>query len=114
MGAYRVEDVSQDMLMGGAEVPALTKNITIASGQKALKRGTLLSETDDKCAIVASGEEAKYVLATDAVEATTDTVSVAYVSGRFNVEAMTVAEGDTVIKHEDELRKVGIFLTHIK
>ena len=97
--------VAYDGLFGGAEVEVLTRNVTVASGQK-VKRGTLLSESSGKYSAVAAGGKAVAVAA--------DTVGTAYITGYFNREKLIVAAGDTVGAHEEELRGVGIFLTSMK
>lgn len=112
-----------DQLIGGTAVPALTKNITLKGldAQKTLKRGTVLAVSEGKYQVVDTGSStaalkvANAVLAEDVVVDTSDVVATAYISGLFNVEEMSVgAASDTVQAHEEELRAVGIFLTHLQ
>lgn len=103
-----VEGVTYDELVGGTEVTAITKNISIEAGN-AMKRGTLVTAAG---APVAKGETADAVVAIGCTE--TDTVITVYVSGMFNREKLIVAEGDTVEAHEAELRDKNIYLTAIQ
>lgn len=105
--------VAYDGLFGGAEVEVLTRNVTVASGQK-VKRGTLLSESSGKYSAVTAGGKAVAVAAEDIDAGATDTVGTAYITGYFNREKLIAASGDTVGAHEEELRGVGIFLTSMK
>lgn len=107
--AIRVTEtgVTFEELIGGHEVTALNKNISIAGGT-ALVRGSILTATGT---LVAKGETASYVLAEDIAAA--DTVATVYSSGIFNREKLTVADGDTVDSHEAELRDVNIYLTSL-
>lgn len=105
--------VTYDNLLGGPEIPVLTANVTI-TGAKALKRGSLLKNTDGKFSLVATGDDATAVLKEDIDVTTADAVGVIYVTGRFNREALIVADGDTVAAHEEQLRRVGILLTSIR
>ena len=58
---------------------------------------------------------ANAVLAEDGVVGTGDVVATVYISGIFNAEEMSVgAESDSVQAHEEELRAVGIYLTHLQ
>ena len=63
-------------------------------------------------ALVGASDTAAYVLAADI--AVGDTVATVFTRGQFNREALAVAEGTTVAAHEEELRKVGIYLTSLK
>jgi len=108
MAIRETYDVTPDNLMGGPEFPVLTKNYAITAGT-ALKRGTLLTITDGKAAATAKAGVASAIVANDA--SATDTVVTAYVAGRFNRDAIIVADGaDSAAAHEEELRKVGIHL----
>jgi len=102
--------VTYDNLFGGTEIPVMTKNISVAKNG-ALKRGSLLTEEG---ALVAANSVAAYVLAKDVDTTEAAVVATVYTSGRFNREALIVADGDTVAAHEAELRKVDIILTSVK
>lgn len=122
--AYVTSEKSNvDQLIGGTAVPALTKNITIKglSAEKALKRGAVLAVSEGKYQIVDAASAtpalkvANAVLAEDVVVATGDVVATVYISGIFNAEEMSVGAGsDSVQAHEEELRAVGIYLTHLQ
>lgn len=107
--------VAYDNLFGGPEVTALTANVKVASST-ALKRGALLTldSTSGNYGLAAKGKAATAVLADDTAAAADGTIATVYTRGYFNREALTVADGDTVDAHEEELRGVGIFLTSVK
>lgn len=101
--------VSYDELIGGTAVAALNANISITAAAAPVARGTLLTSAGVK---VAKAGEASYILAADIK--TGDQVATVFTRGQFNREALIVAEGDTVEAHEEQLRKVGIYLTSLK
>lgn len=120
-----MDGVTYDELIGGTAVAVMTANVTIAklSAAAAYKRGTLLGvvTASGKYAIVDSaastGEKvASVVLAQNvAVGTDNDVVATVYTRGIFNREKLLVKDaGDNATKHEDELRKVGIYLTSLK
>lgn len=122
--ASKFDGVTYDELFGGTAVAAMTANVTIAalSAAASYKRGTLLGvvTASGKYAIVDSaattGEEvASVVLAKDIEVGTDDVVATVYIRGIFNREKLVVkAESDSASAHEQELRKVGIYLTSVK
>lgn len=122
--AYVTSEKSNvDQLIGGTAVAALTKNITLKglSAEKALKRGAVLAVSEGKYQIVDAASAtpalkvANAVLAEDVVVGTVDVVATVYIRGIFNAEEMSVgAESDSVQAHEEELRAVGIYLTHLQ
>lgn len=122
--AYVTSEKSNvDQLIGGTAVAALTKNITLKglSAEKALKRGAVLAVSEGKYQIVDAASAtpalkvANAVLAEDVVVGTDDVVATVYIRGIFNAEEMSVgAESDSVQAHEEELRAVGIYLTHLQ
>nr|DAS82262.1 MAG TPA: Head decoration protein, Viral protein.5A [Caudoviricetes sp.] len=122
--AYVTSEKSNvDQLIGGTAVAALTKNITLKglSTEKALKRGAVLAVSEGKYQIVDAASAipalkvANAVLAEDVVVGTGDVVATVYIRGIFNAEEMSVgAKSDSVQAHEEELRAVGIYLTHLQ
>lgn len=102
--------VTYDELCGGTAISAMTKNITLGTAAAAaLARGTLLKVDGTVCA---KSEVASYILVKDV--AVDDTVITVYSRGLFNAEKLVAQSGDTVRAHEEELRKVGIYLTALK
>lgn len=116
-----IGESSCDNLIAGQDFPILSKTITIAKGQGILKRGTVLG------IITASGfakkvdstqtdgtQTAKYILAGDVdtgdSSATSDVGAEVYETGLFNSKALIFGGTDTVNKHEDNLRMLGIYL----
>lgn len=122
--AYVTSEKSNvDQLIGGTAVAALTKNITLKglAAEKALKRGAVLAVSEGKYQIVDAASAtpalkvANAVLAEDVVVGIGDVVATVYIRGIFNAEEMSVgAESDSVQAHEEELRAVGIYLTHLQ
>lgn len=97
-------------LLGGPEVETLTKNVTLASGQ-VVKAGALLSVADGKYSATVKAGEAVAIASEDYDASKADLAVTVYIRGRFNRNAIIVADGDTVEAHEEELRKGGIYLT---
>lgn len=123
--ASKFDGVTYDEIIGGTAVAVMTANVTIAklSAAATYKRGTLLGvvTASGKYAIVDSaastGEKvASVVLAKDIEVGTADdVVATVYTRGIFNREKLVVkAESDSASAHEEELRKVGIYLTSVK
>lgn len=123
--ASTMTGVTYDELIGGTAVTLMTANVTIAKlyAEATYKRGTLLGvvTSSGKYAIVDSGastgeQVASVVLAHDiAVGTDNDVVATVYTRGIFNREKLLVkAAADSATKHEEELRKVGIYLTSLK
>ena len=123
--ANTMDGVTYDEMFGGTAVSALTANVTVAklSAEANYKRGTLLGviTTSGKYAIVDSaastGEKvASVALARDLTVGTdNDVTATVYTRGIFNREKLFVKDGsDNATKHEEELRKVGIYLTSVK
>ncbi len=122
--ASKFDGVTYDEIIGGTAVAVMTANVTIASLSAAVsyKRGTLLGvvTASGKYAVVDSaattGEQvASVVLAQDIEVGTEDVVATVYTRGIFNREKLIVkAEADSASSHEEELRKVGIYLTSVK
>lgn len=121
----KFDGVTYDELIGGTAVAVMTANVTIAklSAAATYKRGTLLGvvTASGKYAIVDSaattGEKvASVVLAKDIEVGTSDdVVATVYTRGIFDREKLIVkAESDSASAHEEELRKVGIYLTSVK
>lgn len=120
-----VAGVVYDELIGSSKVPLITKNVEFAqaSGEKTLKRGTLLAINEsgeyvevDSTSETASIKVAVAILKNDVVLSTTDkVVGTIYTSGMFNREAIILAqESDNIDNHEEELRDVGIYVTSLK
>ena len=106
--------VEFDEVIGGTAVKTMTANGTLTVEAGTTVRGTLLSGTGNAFAICAAGETATAILAQPVVseEGGEETVTV-YTKGLFNRDRIVVADDDTIEAHEDELRSVGIYLTHI-
>ncbi|MBQ7516013.1 MAG: hypothetical protein IJS96_06990 [Schwartzia sp.] len=120
MAAHTVIEnaTSYDELMGGPEIPVLTKNLKLAQGT-AYKRGMLITlAADGKTGSQTSvGGAASFILKDDidtsAAGLNTAAVGTVYASGRFNREKLVLVDGDTADAHEEELRQKNIFLTSI-
>lgn len=119
-----VAGVVYDELIGSSKVPLITKNVEFAqaSGEKTLKRGTLLAINEsgeyveeDSTSGTESIKVAVVVLQSDlALSTSSKVVGTIYTSGMFNKEAIILAQGsDNIDNHEEELRNKGIYLTSI-
>ena len=106
-----VETNEHISLLAGPEVKALTKNVTIVAAADAIEAGTLMSTATSPATVTAKAGAADAVLANAVAKG--DTVATVYITGRFNRAALKAADGDTVDAHEEELRKLGIFLTTV-
>lgn len=115
------EIYTPDNLIAGNDFPALVSAVTVKAGQS-LARGAVLGEITaspgvynlvDKTAVDGS-QSAKSILA-EAVDATlADTVGVAYETGVFNPDALSLAEGTVVADVQAALRGRSIFLRDVR
>ncbi len=117
----KIKGVEYDELIGGTAITAMTANVTLKGATASYVRGTLLAVKDGKYEIVDSKNEAaelkvaNVVLAEDVELKGSDVVATVYTRGLFNREKLVVKQSDdNATKHEEELRKVGIYLTALK
>lgn len=117
----KIKGVEYDELIGGTAITAMTANVTLKGATASYVRGTLLTVKDGKYEIVDSKNDdealkvANVVLAEDVELKGSDVVATVYTRGLFNREKLVVKQSDdNAIKHEEELRKVGIYLTALK
>ena len=112
----KVGECGQDNLIAGLFPRALPTGVNIAAGAGKLARGTVLSRKEDgTCEVMATGGSPAYILA-DPVDASgvEAVAAVAYRSGNFNPDAVTVAEGYTLTAADkDALRKYDIIFTQV-
>lgn len=117
----KIKGVEYDELIGGTAITAMTANVTLKGATASYVRGTLLAVKDGKYEIVDSKNNdealkvANVVLAEDVELKGSDVVATVYTRGLFNREKLVVKQSDdNATKHEEELRKVGIYLTALK
>jgi hypothetical protein len=117
----KIKGVEYDELIGGTAITAMTANVTLKGATASYVRGTLLAVKDGKYEIVDSQNSdealkvANVVLAEDVELKGSDVVATVYTRGLFNREKLVVKQSDdNATKHEEELRKVGIYLTALK
>lgn len=117
----KIKGVEYDELIGGTAITAMTANVTLKGVTASYVRGTLLAVKDGKYEIVDSKNDdealkvANVVLAEDVELKGSDVVATVYTRGLFNREKLVVKQSDdNATKHEEELRKVGIYLTALK
>lgn len=117
----KIKGVEYDELIGGTAITAMTANVTLKGATASYVRGTLLTVKDGKYEIVDSKNAdealkvANVVLAEDVELKGSDVVATVYTRGLFNREKLVVKQSDdNATKHEEELRKVGIYLTALK
>lgn len=126
----KVGERGQDNLIAGLFPRALTMPVKIAAGEGLLQRGTILTAKSDGTYVVCGKKETTgegdavqtttysnpSAILTDAVDATgtAAVAAVAYRSGNFNPDAVTVAEGYTLtVADKDTLRKYDIIFTRV-
>lgn len=124
----KVGERGQDNLIAGLFPRAFTMGIKVAAGEGALKRGTILTAKEDGSYVVCgkkvtSGEgdsaqtttyaNPSAILVEDVdASGTAAVTAVAYRSGNFNPDAVTIAEGYTLTAADkDTLRKYDIIFT---
>ncbi len=126
-----------DALIAGNGFPILKEGIGLKAGQGLLKRGTLIAKGADKAGYAAGTaitaeegagdsqetqgmEMALFGILTDDVDTGTDNAAdnipaVAYQSGEFNREAITVAgENADIGSYEEALKGIGIYLRRVQ
>ncbi len=108
-----IESVKRDELFAGVEIPAITENVSLASGAQ-FKRGCILGGASGVFAPVTSAADAEKVLviAAEDIESGT-TVATTYVSGIFNTAKLST--GDSVVSaldFKDALRDGNILLSN--
>lgn len=128
--AKNVGTRGQDNLIAGVFPRALTMPVKIAAGEGKLKRGTILTAKEDGTYVVCGkkvttgeGDSAQTTVYSDPSAVLTDDVdasgatavaAVAYRSGNFNPDEVTVAEDYTLsLTDKDTLRKYDIIFTRV-
>lgn len=124
----KVGECDQDNLIAGLFPRAFTMGIKVAAGEGVLRRGTILTAKEDGSYVVCgkkvtSGEgdsaqtttyaNPSAVLVADVdASGTAAVTAVAYRSGNFNPDEVTVAEGyNLTAADKDALRKYDIIFT---
>lgn len=116
----KVGSVTPEQLFAHIDPPARTRGGVIAKGSNevTLKRGTLLGKKDGKLSVYGGGEGVSpdCILVDDVTVGTAnDENVVVYVSGDFNIDALTVASDYTITEADkDTLRMKGIFLSSMQ
>lgn len=109
---------SKDNLIAGS-FPLVTESIVLEEGQN-LVRGTVIGKRADGKFAIARDSIAEpatpavvpfAVLAKDTNATTTDTKTVAYLTGQFSEDALVFSEDLTMTGVKDALRALGIFVT---
>jgi hypothetical protein len=109
-------DFSFDQLFAG-DYPVVSEEVTILSGQT-LSRGAVIGRQTSglKGVLVDSdgtddGRRAPYgVLAEDVDASGGDVVSTVYLTGEYNVNALSFGAGDTAATHKTALRALNIYV----
>lgn len=112
----KVADSQQDDLIARLYPRALTTAVKIAAGAGVLKRGTILCiKEDDTYEALKDGSDPAYILVSDVdASGTEPVVAVAYRSGNFNINAVSVADGYALTAADkDTLRKYDIVFTNM-
>lgn len=122
-----------DSLIASADFPILKEGIALKAGQGALKRGTVICKGTDGKGYIAGktvtikGEDDApdtnmemkvFGILTDDTEtgsaAGDDVIAVAYITGVFNRDALTVDTGAKVATFEDEMKGIGMYLRNVQ
>lgn len=105
-----------DNLFAGNVMPKVTDTMVIAAGQN-LPRGAVLGRVsaDGKGKLVdknaTDGSQNVYAILAEDVDATAaDKIAPVYLTGEFNENALTLAEGTTVDDIRASARAMGIFI----
>ena len=116
----KVGEIGQDNLFAHAFPRALTTGVKIAASEGTLPRGTILTTEDGteyKTLTDETKTKASCILA-DEVDATKEAaVAVAYISGNFNIHAVSgKPETEVAIDHDvqDALRHYNIILSEMQ
>ncbi len=117
MGMSTQPGASYDRLIGGAEVVFFNRNVLITS-DTTIERGAILAGRgvgSDVTVHAATAMDATmrpelFIAAEDASLQTDTTV---YTSGRFNRSALKVSSDTSVAAFEAEMRRQGIYLTEV-
>jgi hypothetical protein len=115
IGMAELGSLTYDNLFAGNVADVVTDVGTLAAGQK-VSRGAVLGliTASEKLVLADStksdGSEVIYAIAADAVDATaTDQPIPLYLTGEYNVAALTFGGTDTADKQAVAARKIGIF-----
>lgn len=109
-----------DNLFGGHVAKVVDDSLVVATGQGVLPRGALLGVATatgkailvDKAAT--DGSEKVYAVLGENVDtAESDVTAAVYLTGEFNENALTVADGNTVAEHKASARFAGIFIKSV-
>lgn len=109
-------ECTPDNLIIGNDVALITQTATIAAGEGALVRGSVLATgADGKLKLLSSessgASEVAFGILCDDVDATSDAVAEVYVAGQFNADALvTKASYKLVAADITALRNGGIYL----
>lgn len=133
----QIGEFKPDSLIAGNGFPILKEGIGLKAGQGVLKRGTLIARGPDKAGYAAGTvpaavegadvsretqgmEMTLFGILTDdvdtGVDKTADNIpAVAYQSGEFNREAITVAgENEDIGSYEETLKGINIYLRRVQ
>mgnify|MGYP000339908915 CR=1 FL=1 len=123
-----IGNFTPDKLIAGNAIPLTAKGITVAKGQGVLKRGTLLGIAHDKTHKQTdttetyeggSGSQTDTIgvdcILCEDVDATDRAVITSgYATGEFNSGAIILPAEKHVETHEQELRKLGLYIKPVQ
>ena len=108
----RIDDFKPDNLLFDGKFSPDIKTIEIDAGEGELKRGSVMSTSDNKTfKLMDAGEKPDCILADD-IDATNAVIGSAYRTGHFNSNAV-ICKGNYTLDENDEavLRNHGIFFS---
>lgn len=119
--SQKIAEMKPDDLIVGTQPPCRSGGAIVRKGAGKLKRGTLLAKSSVDAKLVVLGTEAAekeclepYGVLCDDIEVGSeeDLPVTIYISGKFNVNKITVADGYEITENDkDTLRKYSIELT---
>lgn len=110
----KVGELTPDKLIADIYVKHIIGSGTVAATAGELKRGTVMALTDGKLAIMNTGKTPYGILCDDVTVGDTDEVVEVYLTGKFNKDALIVAEGYALTETDIQtLRNGGIFVENV-
>ncbi len=109
MGYPEITQMQYDNLFASQVMPVVADVMTVAKSG-ALKRGSVLTEDGKLVSKTESAVDDAYAILAEDVDATDAAVKAAvYLTGEFNVDALSFGTGVTAADVKASARKVGIF-----
>jgi hypothetical protein len=114
-----IGEFTPDKLIASNKFPLTAKGITLAAGQGILKRGALLGQDGSGTYALLDGTAITTpdCILTDTADTAAAVITSGYITGIFNRDAVIEASSADITDigaHENDLRKLGIFLRAVQ